>query len=178
MAVSGVRGRGGAEHIDEAADWAVSVVRRSLHGARDCKTPEPRNFPVFLTDLEAVGALFRNAQEAMLRLQSSGLLVAPPGTFAMTCHERRLLRATAAAQAENEVLVEDYILNLAPHPQARQLLTTAVTALATTLGSSGHWLVPLVLPAAALRVAQLHGLDLGTISVAWPHCTKRGHVPP
>ncbi len=177
MAVSGVRGRCGAEQIDEAAGWAVSVVRRSLHGVRDCKTPAPRNLRAFLTDLETVGALFRNAQEAMLTLQSSGLRVAPPGTLAMTCHERCLLRATAAAQAENDVLVDNNIFKLAPHPKARPLLTAAVTALATTLGSSGHWLVPPVLPAAALRVAQLHGLNLGTISVAWPQCTKRGCSP-
>jgi hypothetical protein len=154
------------------------VIRRSLHGARDCKTPVPQNLRAFLTDLEAVGALLRNAQEAMLGLQSAGLLVAPPGTLAMTRDERRLLRATAAAQAEDDVLVDNCLFKLAPHPRARPPLTNAVTALATTLGASGHWLIPLALPAAALRVAQLRGLDLGTISVAWPHCAEGNHADP
>ncbi len=174
MAVLGTHDRSSAEQIDEATGWAVSVVRCSLHGMRDCKTPVPPNLRSVLTDLEVVGALFRNAQEAMLRLQNAGLLVAPPGTFVMTRHERRLLQATAAAQAENDALVDNYLFKLAPHPRVRPPLTNAVTALATTLAAWGHWLVPLTLPAAALRVAQLHGRDLGTISVAWPRCTKRG----
>jgi hypothetical protein len=172
MAVSDAHGCRGAEPVDEAAGWAISVIRRSLHGARDCKTPVTQNLRAFLTDIEAVGALFRNAQEAMLRLQSAGLVVAPSGTIAMTRDERRLLRATAAAQAEDDTLLDHRLFKLAPHPRARPPLIKAVTALATTLGASGHWLIPLALPATALRVAQLRGLDLGTISVDWPRCAK------
>jgi hypothetical protein len=173
MAVSGARG---AERVDEAAGWAISVIRRSLHGARDCKTPVLQNLRAFLADLQAVSDLFRNAQEALLGLQSAGLQVALPGTLAMTRDERRLLQATTAAQAEDDVLVDDYLIKLAPHPRARSLLINAVTALAAALGASGHWLIPLALPAPALRVAQLRGLDLRTITVAWPHCAKGSHA--
>jgi hypothetical protein len=176
MAVSGAYDRLDAEYVDKAAGWAVSVIRRSLHGARDCKTPVPQKLRALLTDLEAVSTLFRNAQEAMLRLQNAGLLVAPPGALAITCDERRLLRATAAAQAENDMLVDNYLFKLAPHPRARPPLIDAITALAMALGTSGHWLIPLALPATALRVAQLRGRDLGTISVDWPHCGRRKYA--
>lgn len=176
MAVSGARDRRGTEHVDEAAAWAISVIRRSLHGARDCGTPVPQNLRALLADLQAVSALFRNAQAAMLGLQSAGLQVALPGTLGTTRDERRLLRATAAAQAEDDMLVDNYLFKLAPHPRARPPLTSAITVLATTLGASGHWLIPLALPATALRVAQLRGLNLGTITVAWPHCAKGSHA--
>lgn len=173
----GAHSRWSAGQLDEAARWAVGVVRRALHGAMDCETPAPQNRPAVLADLEAVGALFRNAQEAMLRLQNTGLVVAPPGTLAMTCHEQCLLRATAAAQGEDSALADSHLFNLASHPRARAPLGNAVMALATALGASGFWLAPCVVPAAALRVAQLQGLDLGAIRVAWPRCAKSGDVP-
>ena len=164
------------EQGGDAADWAVGIVRRSLHGSRSC-APAPRSPPAFLADLETVGALFRRAHETMLGLQGAGLTVAPPGTVAVTRHERRLLRAAAAAQAEDDAAADDYLFKLAPHPQARPSLAHAVTALATSLATSGHWLSDFPLPAPALRVARLHGVDLGAISVAWAHPTGGSHAP-
>ena len=151
---------------DAAAGWAVNAVRRSLHGSRGC-APTKRSPPGLLADLEAVGFLFRAAHETMLDVQGVGLIVAPPGTLEVTRHERRLLRAAAAAQAEDDGLVDNYLFKLALHPRARPPLARAVTALATTLAISGHWLSAVLLPAPALQVARLHGVDLRAIAVLW-----------
>jgi hypothetical protein len=150
----------------DAAGWAVNAVRRSLHGSRACAAAT-RRLPGFLTDLEAVGSLFRTAHETMLDVQGVGLIVAPPGALDVTRHERRLLRAAAAAQAEDDGLVDNYLFKLALHPQARPPLARAVTALATTLAVSGYWLSAFLLPAPALHVARLHGVDLRRIAVLW-----------
>jgi hypothetical protein len=150
----------------EAAGWAVNAVRRSLHGSRGC-APAARRLPGLATDLDAVGSLFRTAHETMLDVQGVGLIVAPPGALDVTRHERRLLRAAAAAQAEDDGLVDNYLFKLALHPQARPPLVRAVTALATTLAISGYWLSAFLLPAPALQVARLHGVDLRRIAVLW-----------
>jgi hypothetical protein len=158
----------------DAADWAVSVIRRSFHGLRHC-APAPRSLPAVLADLETIGALFRAAHARMQGVQGAGLIVAPPGTLATTRHERRLLRATAAAQAEDEGVVDNYLFKLAPNRQARPPLAHAVTALATGLATSGHWFSAVALPAPALQVARLRGADLRTINVAWAHSTGGDH---
>jgi hypothetical protein len=158
----------------DAAGWAVSAIRCSLRGSRS-RAPMPRSLPALLADLETIGALFRVAHGTMLALQGAGLTIAMPGTAAVTRHERRLLRAAAAAQAEDETLVDNYLFKLAPHPRARPPLTHAVTVLATSLATSGHWLSAFPLLAPALQVARLHGVDLREISVAWERSIGSSH---
>lgn len=176
MGVVRAHDRNGAAQACAAARLlAVSAVRRSFHGARGC-TPEPQSLPAFVMDLQAAGALFRIAQHAMVGLQGSGLIVAPPGTLATTCHERRLLRATVAAQANDGQLMDNYLAKLATHRRARPALAHAVTALGTSLATAGHWLPASKLAIPVLLVDRPHGRDLRAVGVIWPPSRVGRHV--
>ncbi len=143
MEVIPALGCGSAGREGAAAErLAVSAIRRSFHQAGGC-APVPRVLPTLVADLQAVGISFRAAHETMIGLQGAGLLVAPPGWMTLTRHERRLLRATAAAQANEDWLVDNVLFKLAPHPKARPSLVRAVAGLATSLATSGYWLLTL-----------------------------------
>jgi hypothetical protein len=164
---------GGAEQwaMTVADGLAVGAMRRVLHGPAGC-APVPRALPLFLADLEVIGALFRAAQVALVNFQGAGLALAPPGTLELTRHERHLLRAAGSAQAEDALVMDNYLVKLAPHPRARTPLADAVAMLASSLATSGYWLRQAPLPASALHVARLHGHDLGELNIAWPHAAR------
>lgn len=96
----------------------------------------------------------------------------PPGGFAVTKLERRLLRAVAAAQNEAFWLLDNYLYRIALEPAQRARLVAALDALAAALAVHGYWLeAPRETPplaASAMRVASQRGLDLATAQVAWP----------
>lgn len=141
---------GSGEEAALAARLAVGAIRRALHGAREC-APAPHGVLSLHRDLLAAGALFRGAHRAMLVAQGTGLLVAPPGSLVPTRHERRLLRATAAAQAGDEALADNYLFGLTPQSRVRPLLARAVIALATGLALGGFWFGERAAPEALAR---------------------------
>ncbi|HTT82579.1 MAG TPA: hypothetical protein VMF67_03780 [Rhizomicrobium sp.] len=146
---------------------AIGVIRRSLHPAVRCSTM-PRSSSAFIEDPRDVEASFRHAHERMIEIQGSGLMIAFPGMSSLTRHERCLVKATAAAQAEDDELVDNYLVQVAPRKEARPHLARAVAVLATNLAIAGHWFLDPILPAAALPIARLRGLDLHAQRVAWP----------
>lgn len=86
--------------------------------------------------------------------------------------ERRLLRALAAAQAENDELLNRYLLYFVPSWPVRQRLAVAMEALAATLAVHGYWLQQpielLPIPGSALMLARTRGRDLAMAQVSWP----------
>lgn len=153
MAMVHAQDQAGAPQASAVEHLTVGAVRWSLHGPRRCAAT-PRSVPPFVADLQTVGVLFREAQATMLGVQGAGLLVGCPGVLALTRHERRLLRAAAAAQADDDRLVDNYLFKLAPHAEARPALTRAVSVLATSLALAGHWLPALPVPESVPPVAR------------------------
>ena len=63
---------------------------------------------------------------------------AHPNSPLLTKDEQRLLRALAAAQAGDEVLLDNYLYKLALHPLTRAQLAQAMRVLASALAAQGH----------------------------------------
>lgn len=86
--------------------------------------------------------------------------------------ERRLLRALAAAQAENDDLLNRYLLPFVPSWPVRQRLAMAMEALAATLAVHGYWLQQpldlLPIPGSVLMLLRAQGRDLAMAQVSWP----------
>lgn len=152
---------------EDAARRVIGAVRHAFHGWRRCASPR-RSATPWESELPGIATLFRAAQDAMVELQGTGLIVPCPGTVAATKHERRLLRATAAAQDADDALVDNFLPRLAPHPCARPVLARAVTSLAGSLSGCGHWLSETPFPAPTLRLLRLRGIDPAGLRVAWP----------
>lgn len=151
---------------------AVWTFRKPFHSSPACiEVPQKALIPA--QDLAAIATSFRVAHEEMVRHQGVGLRLAERCSMPLTRHERRLLRATAVAQDLDEALIDNYLFPMAPSRCARPYLADAVTMLAASLGTAGHWLprrrLDYPLPAPALAVARLHGADLHGAAVAWPH---------
>lgn len=95
------------------------------------------------------------------------------GGWGITRTERRLLRGLAAAQAENEPLLDCYLRLFAPSWSVRHRLAAAMEGLAAALAVHGYWLPQpaewLSIPASALMLARAKGHDLAMTQVAWPH---------
>jgi hypothetical protein len=123
-------------------------------------------------DQARVRALFLAVWDGSAALCHQALPLRGPGGWGVTKMERRLLRALAAAQAENVWLLDNYLYKIALEPGIRHRLMEAVEALAATLAVHGYWLAHpvdmLPVPASALRVARTHGRDLEMASIAWP----------
>ena len=92
------------------------------------------------SDWRDIGDHLRHVHAEMVRHQGAGLVVGYEGALKQTRHERRLLRATAAAQLPDPVLVDNYVFSLAPGRTLRRLLTRAVERLASGLTRHGHHL--------------------------------------
>ncbi len=112
---------------------ALQIMRRAL-AARDDRDEAP--------GWRSVGAQWRLAHAQMLRQQQSGLVLGSEDAATLTRHERRLLRATAAAQAGDPTLVDNIIFALAPGRLLRPVLAEAVERLAAALTALGHRLPP------------------------------------
>ena len=112
---------------------ALQVIRRSLADA--ARGTEDSGW-------REVGRVLRRAHAEMVRHQRVGLVVAEEGTVLLTRHERRLVRATGAAQIPDPALVDNLIFALAPGRQARPFLTDAIGHLAAGLARHGHRISP------------------------------------
>lgn len=123
-------------------------------------------------DQARVRARFLAAWEGSAALCAQALPVRAPGGWGITKTERRLLRAVAAAQAENFWLLDNYLYKVALEPRVRHRLAAAMEALAAALAVHGYWLAHpvdmLPVPGSALRVARTHGRDLQMADIAWP----------
>lgn len=109
---------------------ALQIIRRSLadDAVHGLEGSEWRN----------VGRVLRRAHAGMLQHQLVGLVIAEEGTVLLTRHEKRLLRASGAAQIPDPALVDNLIFALAPGREARPFLTDAVRHLASGLTRHGH----------------------------------------
>lgn len=94
----------------------------------------------------------------------------PQGSLGLTKDERRLLRATAAAQAGDLAVLDNYLFRLALDRTLRCRLADAVTRFGAILAVRGHWLTnpgSVAIPAGALMVARARGRDMAEIRVTW-----------
>ncbi len=139
---------------------ALSVTRRALDDDPGCPAQHDERW-------SDAGTRFRQAHERMLRHQPVGLMTATGNCLSLTRHERRLVRAMAAAQADDAWLVDNLIFSLAPGRLVRPFLVHAVTTLAASLLALGCHLPLATVSAAALSVARLHGTDLSHVAVRW-----------
>jgi len=123
-------------------------------------------------DLRKVAIAVRAALDEIGRHGDARLQLGCSGSLVLTRHERRLLRALAAAQDGDDERVDNCLYKIALDREVRRRLATAVTVLAASLAAAGHWLAdatpPWPLPAPALPVAKLHGRTLRAGEVAWP----------
>jgi len=123
-------------------------------------------------DLRNVAVAVRTALDEMGRQGGARLQLGCPGSLAFTRHERRLLRALAAAQSGDDERVDNCLYKIVLDREVRRRLATAVTMLAASLAAAGHWLADTTpcwpLPAPALPVAKLHGRILRASEIAWP----------
>lgn len=91
-------------------------------------------------DLQPVIKALQACQKQMVAQRQAGLRLAAAGSRHVTRDEHRLLRAVAAMQAGATELADNLLFRFAPSQSIRPGLTHAVTALAATLGTEGHWL--------------------------------------
>ncbi len=87
------------------------------------------------------------------------------GAAALTKDERRLLRALAAAQAGDAVLLDNYLYKLALDRERRACLTEAVAALAEALLGSG-FAVPVSGEGGWLNASA--AMPSGSLGILWP----------
>lgn len=79
--------------------------------------------------------------ETMLRAErGAALRLASPGHLGITADERTLVRATAAAQAEDAALLARELASLLHGSRAGLAFQHAVTLLAAVLAAQGQWL--------------------------------------
>jgi hypothetical protein len=149
--------------------WALRCIES---GPRFCLAWQRRVPPGLVGELQAVIGLFQAFQTQMHAEGGAGLRVAEWGDVQLSRDERRLLRAVAACQAGQTEMADNLLFRFAPSSMVRPGLTQAVTALAATLAASGHWLPQPAeswpLPAGALPVVQLHDVEWGGLTIAWP----------
>ncbi len=96
--------------------------------------------------------------------------ISRPGRPALTKDECRLLRAIAAAQADDEKLLDNYLYRIALNRKQRARLAEVIHALARALAARDYVLPALTManiPAPALHVAVMHRPALDEIDVAW-----------
>jgi hypothetical protein len=163
---TGVARRRTLSAMTENERIAVRLLRATLvrPGAR------PDGLPPRVAD---AGAEFRAALDGQPDAPPVVVRVAEPDDPRLTRDERGLLQAVAAAQRDDEAVMDNYLVRIAPGTGPRARLAAAVRVLARSLARSGRLLasrevVYWSLPAAALTVARLHGHDTSAIEVAWP----------
>lgn len=80
------------------------------------------------------------ADTAPVLRQVMAARLACAGSLSLTRDERRMLRALTAAQAEDEMLLDNSLYKIALDGQLRAGLARAVRSLAAILAAHGHWL--------------------------------------
>ena len=148
---------------------AAQTLRRLAHQTTCCAEDGRGALPPCDDTVRA-----KNALQAFLTAASPDRGSRTPhlsrsGRPALTKDECRLLRAIAAAQANDENLLDNYLYRIALNRKQRARLAEAIRALAKALAARGYVLPALPMPSIpALRVAVMHGLALDEIDVAWP----------
>lgn len=154
--------------LGRAERVALCALRRALRGEAGTCTALVCPFGLG-RDEGAVRRLFAGiAAEETLRPLFRGI-----GGWGANRTERRLLRALAAAQAENEQLLDCYLRLFAPSWSVRHRLAVAMEGLAATLAVHGYWLPQpgdlLSIPASALMLVRTKGHDVAMTQVVWPN---------
>lgn len=154
--------RGRAERV------ALCVLRRVLLGEAD-ESCEALVCPFGLGRDEAV------VQRLFAKIWDDALM--PPmlreiGAWRATKTECLLLRALAAAQAEDTALLARCLDYFAARRMPHQRFIAAMEALAATLAVHGYWLPQpedlMPVPAAVLALARTQGRELTMGQIAWP----------
>lgn len=167
--------------MTESEQVAVQLLRRALGCAE--ASDGVAEMPVEALPAPAPGVAAEVLDDAIPRIrqalcrlgasQPSRLQLAALQDQHVTSDERDLLFALGAAQHADEGLLDGSLVRLAPARAPRQHLADAVRLLAEVLIVSGRLLAsPAMLrwslPAAALTVARLHGIEPGIDAIAWP----------
>lgn len=154
-------GMGCAERV------ALCALRRALRGEAG-----------LCTSLVCPFGLARDSAEVQRRFSEIWVEQAIPpvlrtvSLWRITKSERHLLRALAAAQAENDELLNRYLLYFVPSWPVRRRLAVAMETLAATLAVHGYWLQQpldlLPIPGSVLTLARTQGRDLAMVQITWP----------
>jgi hypothetical protein len=150
----------------EAERFVIGSLRRALHGSSPCTLRAPDSDRDMAATEAIIRAAFRPRQPSRMR----AIQLNPHGSLDLTKDERRLLRATAAAQAGNLAILDNYLFKLALDRTLRCQLAEAITRLGAILAVRGHWLTSpgsWAIPAGALMVARARGRNLAEIRVTW-----------
>jgi hypothetical protein len=149
-----------------AERFAIESLRRALRGPWPCASRAPDTD----RDMAATEAILRAAFLPQPPCRMRTIRVSLHGSLGMTKDERRLLRATAAAQADNLAVLDNYLFKLALDRSLRCRLADAISRFGAILAVRGHWLANpggRTIPAGALTVARARGQDVSGIKVAW-----------
>ncbi|MCB8880526.1 hypothetical protein ACELLULO517_09805 [Acidisoma cellulosilytica] len=124
-------------------------------------------------DLHAISTLFRDINWTVAEQRGIGLDIAPPGQVWTTLEERHLLRAAAAAQAEDDAILAELAATLSPHPALVPAIADAAAMLGAVLATHGYWLPKPEsecsrLPGPALSVARRRSAVWDRADVMWP----------
>jgi hypothetical protein len=142
---------------------AVWTLRRIVHGARSCglsgDTASRRSD--IAADLARMADCLRDVLAQQRRSGLRPLRIDPPGSLCLTRDERRLLKAVAAAQADETGVLDNHLYRLALVQPARTRLAEAMTILAAALAVQGHWI-----PQPAMPVPHIA-----------PHAMQARHIP-
>ncbi|MCB8874879.1 hypothetical protein [Acidisoma silvae] len=124
-------------------------------------------------DLQSIIALFRDINRDFTARRGAGLDIAPLSQLGMTVEERHLLRAAAAAQAEDDAVLSELTAMLCPHPALVSALADAASMLGAVLATHGYWLPKpdsdcRRLPGPALSVARRRSTTWDRADIMWP----------
>ena len=122
-----------------SGDWlAIRFLRRVAHPAH-CSLPSDGNALNVNADSACAEQAFCSFLVAAQRTEGAREpYFAHPNSPLLTRDERRLLRALAAAQAGDEVLLDNYLYKFALGPLPRAQLAQAMRALAKSLSDPQH----------------------------------------
>jgi hypothetical protein len=151
---------------DEAERFVIESLRRALHGPSPCASQVPDSDRDMVATEAVIRAAFLPQPPSRMRV----LRLNPHGSLGLTKDERRLLRATAAAQADDLAVLDNYLFKLALDRTLRDQLADAITRFGAILAVRGYWLTNpggRSIPAGALMVARARGRDMADIRVTW-----------
>ena len=135
------RQQGDAWSLTDGQRLVIWVLRQSGRGQSLCRhsgTIDLRGMGRELAGIaETFGALLKRRPDTNC---AAAVQLGLPGCVALTKDERRLLNVIAAAQAGDDVLVDNYLYRLALERAARGRLAEAAMKLAACLAVHGYWL--------------------------------------
>ena len=153
--------------LGRAERVALCALRRALHGEADeCAA---------LVCPFGLGRDFIEVRRLFADVWKGGAvpsILLNLSVWGVTKTEHRLLRGLAAAQAENELLLDHDLQYFIGARAVRRRFAVAMEALAATLAVHGYWLPQqadlLMIPASVLMLARAQGHDLRQARIAWP----------